>query len=336
MSSPKALHRCRPIKRLRVVIPVFNEAETLKSLLQELSDALSDYDFSVLFVDDGSTDDTLNQLQSLRSAGSSVDYVSLSRNFGKEAALVAGFAQCPDDFDALVTMDGDGQHPPLVIPEMITAAERADTDLVIGVRSNSCYQSALTRKMRTSFYFVFNALSRTKLRSGIGDFNLYRPVAVEAMRSIQEHDLFLKGMVSWIGFTPVFVEHEVRLKSGRKTRWTAKSLMKLTTDAFMSFTDWPLRVWSLIGAGLAMVSFIYLAATLVQTIFFGNPVSGYPSLIMTILGLGGIQLLSIGIIGNYVGRTYMEAKQRPRYIIRDTSIPTGATSKDISNVLRNQ
>jgi polyisoprenyl-phosphate glycosyltransferase len=327
MSSPSAATRCRPIRRVQVVIPVLNEAENIGPLIRELSDALSNWAFSLLIIDDGSTDGTLKELQALRGAGLPVDYVSLSRNFGKEAALMAGFMECPDNFDALVTMDGDGQHPPLAVAEMIMAAERAAADLVIGVRANYNYQSAVSRQMRRAFYTVFNALSETKLPYGIGDFNLYRPVAVEAVRSFQEYDLFLRGLVAWIGFNPVFVEHEVKVQAGRTSRWTFRRLLKLTADGLMSFTDWPLRVWSLVGAALATMSFLYLAATLIQTLLFGNPVQGYPTVIITILGLGGLQLLSIGVLGGYIGRTYVEAKQRPRYVIRESSFRTSSASR---------
>jgi hypothetical protein len=217
-------------------------------------------------------------------------------------------------------MDGDGQHPTTAIPEMILAAERADADLVIGIRADYSYQSAPSRLMRRAFYKLFNALSQTKLPYGIGDFNLYRPIAADAIRSLRENDLFLKGLVAWIGFDPVYVKYKVRNSStDRPTRWSLRKLLNLAISGLTSFTDWPLRVWSLFGTILALSSFVYLAATLVQTLFYGNKVEGYPSLIMSLLGLGGIQLLSIGVLGNYLGRTYMQSKQRPRYIIQETS-----------------
>jgi glycosyltransferase involved in cell wall biosynthesis len=323
-------HRKRPIRRLQVVIPVFNEAENVDPLVRELADKLSRFDLSILFVDDGSTDGTLVALQTLRQAGLPVDYISLSRNFGKEAALMAGFMLSPDGFDALATMDGDGQHPPEAIAEMVSAAERADAELVIGIRDHGNDHLNPSQQIRRAFYALFNAFSQTKLPHGIGDFNLYRPAAAEAIRSLNEYDLFLKGLVAWIGFDPIFVKHEVRVRTTPGTRWTLRKLLKLTANGLLSFTDWPLRVWSLIGAVLALVSFTYLAVTLVQALVFGSDVKGYPSMIMTILGLGGLQLLSVGILGAYIGRMYMEGKQRPRYIVRESSLHASLASHDMS------
>lgn len=312
----------RPIRRLQVVIPVLNEAGNISSLVRELADEVGNIDLSILFVDDGSEDATVAELRALKEAGSPVEYIRLSRNFGKEAALFAGLKMSPQGFDALVTMDGDHQHPPKAVVEMVAAAETADADLVIGLRRRRRDQWSARREARRAFYLVFNFLSRTKLPDGIGDFNLYRPAAVEAITSLGEYDLFLKGLVAWIGFNPVFVEYDVQSRSAHATRWSAGKLAKLTVDGLLSFTEWPLRVWSLIGAMLAACSFAYLFVTFLHTLLFGSDVKGYPSLIMTILGLGGLQLLSVGILGEYIGRTYMETKRRPRYLIRESSLQT--------------
>jgi glycosyltransferase involved in cell wall biosynthesis len=324
----EAEQRRRPIRRLQIVIPVMNEAETVDALVRELTDTLSVFDLSILFVDDGSADTTLAELHALKSIGLPVDYVSLSRNFGKEAALMCGLMLAPDGFDALVTMDGDGQHPPKIILEMVEAAEQGNADLVIGVRNDRNDQHFFNRYSRRAFYAVFNALSKIQLPHGIGDFNLYRPTSVDAIRSLNECDLFLKGLVAWIGFDPAFVKYEVRLRSANATRWSFRDLLRLSVTGIMSFTDWPLRVWSLVGTFLAMISFSYLAVTLVQTLWFGSDVKGYPSLIMAILGLGGLQLLSVGILGGYLGRLYMESKQRPRYIVRESSLNANLRARE--------
>ena len=318
--TSKGEWRRRPIRRLQVVIPVMNEAGTIETLARELTETLSRFELSILFVDDGSTDTMLAELQNLKSDGLPIDYVSLSRNFGKEAALMCGLTLAPDGFDALVTMDGDGQHPPHVIIEMVEAAEKADADLVIGIRNDRNDQHFFSRHSRRAFYAVFNSLSQIKLPDGIGDFNLYRPASIDAIRSLNEFDLFLKGLVAWIGFSPTFVKYDVRLRAANTTHWSFRNLLRLSATGIMSFTDWPLRVWSLIGTLLAMISFSYLGVTMVQTLWFGSDVKGYPSLIMAILGLGGLQLLSVGILGGYLGRLYMESKQRPRYIVRKSSL----------------
>lgn len=326
----KTGRRQRNIRRLHIVIPVCNESANIGPLVRELVAKLSGLDLSILFVDDGSTDETLAELQTLRQARLPVDYISFSRNFGKEAALMAGFMLCPDGFDALVTMDGDGQHPPQAISEMVSAAEQADAELVIGIRDQHNDQNLLSRQLRRGFYVLFNAFSQTTLPYGIGDFNLYRPAAAKAIRSLHESDLFLKGLVAWIGFNPILVSYEVRVRANQGTRWTFRKLLKLTANGLLSFTDWPLRVWSLIGAILAIVSFAYLTVTLIQVLIFGSAVKGYPSLIMTILGLGGLQLLSVGILGAYIGRTYMEGKQRPRYIVKESSLEASLAPQNIS------
>lgn len=318
--GPDRAGSARPIRRLQIVVPGLNEGGNVASLARELTGALDTLDLSILFVDDGSNDATLEELRALRQSGFPVEYISLSRNFGKEAALFAGIKMSSEGFDALVTMDGDLQHPPSTIVEMVTAAEGADADLVVGVRRYRRDGWSARTEVRRAFYTLFNLLSQTKLPDGIGDFNLYRPAAIEAIRALGENDLFLKGLVAWIGFNPIFVEYDVRPRSTHVTRWSLRKLAKLTADGLLSFTAWPLRVWSVIGAMLATSSFAYLLITLVQTLLWGSDVKGYPSLIMTILGLGGLQLLSIGILGEYIGRTYMEAKRRPRYIVRESSL----------------
>lgn len=302
--------------RLSVLIPVFNEAATLPELLRRLPDVLDPLGepWEVVFVDDGSSDGTLEQLREAHAGDKRFRAISLSRNFGKEIATAAGLRYVSGD--AVVMMDADLQHPPEVLATFVERW-REGYNVVYGQRVDRKTDSALRRLLSKLFYRIYNALVDTDIPEGAGDFRLLDRRAIDTMNSIGETSRFNKGLYSWIGFKSIGVPFTVIERKHGTSRWRFTELLAFGIDGLTSFTTIPLRVWSLLGVIISMLALVYAGVFLLRTLFFGVDVPGFPSLIISVMFFSGIQLISLGVLGQYIGRVYEEVKARPLFIVAE-------------------
>jgi polyisoprenyl-phosphate glycosyltransferase len=300
---------------LSIVIPFYNEGANIAALFARLTPVLDGLGMAweVVCVNDGSRDDTIDRLLAIRAEDARIKVVDLSRNFGKEPALSAGLAHARGD--AVVPMDADLQHPPERLGEMI-ARWREGYDVVVAVRDHRVGQSFRHRMFAHAFYWVFDHLSEVRLPREVGDFRLMDRRVVDTINRMPERTRFMKGIFAWVGFRQTSVVYEQGERVGGDTKWSFKNLLRLSIDGLTAFSTFPLRVWSVVGLVISGFAFFYIVIRLLRTLFYGIDVPGYESLLMTILFLGGIQLITLGIIGDYLGRVFNEVKGRPLYIVR--------------------
>jgi polyisoprenyl-phosphate glycosyltransferase len=304
-------------RSITVVIPVLNEVRGLAPLEQRLRDALDRLKrtWDVVFVDDGSTDATLEALRALHARDPRFKAVSFSRNFGKEIAVAAGLRFATGD--AAVVMDGDLQHPPELIAEFVAHWD-GGFDIVYGQRSDRQTDKAIHRWSARAFYGLFRAVSGTELPDGAGDFRLIDRKALDVFNRIGERARFNKGLYAWIGFKSIGVPYDVQSRSAGQSRWRPRQLLRFALDGLASFTTIPLRVWSYLGLLVAACAFVYTLIILVTTLIYGTDVPGFPTLIVSVMFFAGVQLISLGVIGEYLGRVYEEVKGRPLFIVAET------------------
>lgn len=309
----------RPL--LTAVIPCHNEAEVLPLLHARLGAALDqlDADGRILYVDDGSTDGTTGALLALATADPRVGVIVLSRNFGKEAALTAGLDHAVGD--AVVVLDADLQDPPELIPELF-ARFREGHDVVYGVRRSRAGESWLKRATASAFYRTIGRLSRTPVPADTGDFRLLSRRALDALKGLRERHRFMKGLFGWVGFRQIGVPYDRAPRAAGRTKWNYWKLWNFALEGITSFSAAPLKVATYVGVLTALAAFAYGVWIVVKTLLWGDPVAGYPSLMTVILFLGGIQLIALGLIGEYLGRLYEESKQRPLYLV-DRAVAAG-------------
>ena len=307
---------------LSVVIPVYNEKPVLPLLRQRLLKVLEPLSISyeVVLVDDGSRDGTGEYLLELAREWPQVRAVRLSRNFGKEAALSAGLAQATGQ--AIVVLDADLQDPPELIPQMLEHW-RNGIDVVAMKRRSRAGESAAKRFSAFLFYRLLNRLSDFPIPEDTGDFRLMSRRALDALLQLPERNRYMKGLFAWVGFPTLILEYDREPRAAGNSKWGFLSLLSLAFEGITSFSIGPLR-WT-IGLGLftALLGGLFGAWIVIKTLLFGEPVRGYPSMIAIVTFLGGVQLLSVGILGEYVGKTYVETKQRPLYLIRDITPAPG-------------
>ena len=303
-----------------ILIPCFNEEKSIPLLYDNIIGVIEhykDFDWEFLFINDGSTDDTLNIIKSLNVNDKRVKYLDLSRNFGKEAAMLAGI-----DFatgDAVIIMDADLQHPPSLIPEMLKQWKNGYDD-VYAKRITRGKESILRKKLSKIFYKTLNNDSGLDMLPNVGDFRLLDRKCVEALKKIRETERYTKGIFSWIGFKKKeLLFHQEERKVGSSSMCYPK-LIKLAINGYISNTTFPLRLATLIGFIVSVLAFIYLIFILIRTLLYGDVVRGFPTLIIIILFLGGVQLISLGIIGEYIAQITHESKNRPVYFIQDKNI----------------
>ena len=304
------------MKKVSILIPCFNEEKSLPMLYPELAklmDAHAAYEWELMFVNDGSADGTIDVLKQLRQQDSRVNYVDLSRNFGKEAAMLAGFDYVTGD--CMVIIDADLQHPPTLIPEMIKHWE-AGFDDVYAKRRTRGRESWLRRRLSLLFYKLLQSSSRFEVLQNVGDFRLLDRKCINALKKMRESERYTKGMYSWIGFRKKELEFDQGDRLAGESSWNYRRLISLALDGITSFSSMPLRISTIVGFMVSMCAFLYMIYVFVKALIWGDPVQGYPTLVILILFLGGIQLLSLGIIGEYIGRIYNETKNRPDYIVR--------------------
>lgn len=305
---------------ISLIVPCYNEAAALPFLYRELCDVttkLSDYDFEFLLVNDGSKDDTLAVIKDLAEKDDRIVYLSFARNFGKEAAMYAGFCNAKGDYIAV--LDADMQHPPSLIPEMVEILNSGEYDCVAARRESRDGEPKIRSMFSRLFYYIINKISDVNIASGACDFRLMKKQMVEAIVKMSEYNRFSKGIFGWVGFKTHWLPYKNVERIAGNTTWSFWSLFKYSLDGFINFSQAPLQVASVGGIFLTLVSFIMVVFLAVRKIIFGDPVAGWASTICVIIFIGGIQLFCLGIMGQYIAKIYLETKNRPHYIVSETN-----------------
>lgn len=306
--------------KVTLIVPVFNEQDAIKIFYHSVRswEWPVDIDVDIIFVNDGSTDNTEIFVKELVKSDSQVNLISFSRNFGKEAALMAGLEYA--DGDAVIPIDVDLQDPIDVIPLLIEKW-RKGADVVLAKRISRSSDNFLKRETAKLFYIFHNKISQSKIEENVGDFRLMSRHVVDAILQLPERNLFMKGVLSWVGFSTEIVEYDRAPRSAGISKFSGWKLWKLAVEGITSFSTLPLQIWTYLGLVIASLSIFYSLWMVVDKIIWGNPIPGYPSLMSAILFLGGVQLVGIGVLGEYIGRIYIETKQRPRYLVRYATKP---------------
>ena len=309
-------HTPQPNELLTVVVAAYNEQDALPLLHARLRPVLDGLGLPtrVLYVDDGSSDDTWAVLQQLAAADSRVSVLQLSRNFGKERALTAGLDRVTEG--AALVLDADGQDPPELIPDFVARWREGD-DMVYGTRLAREGESWLKRASAAAFYRVMNYLSRTPIPRDTGDFRLLSRRALDALAQLRERGRFMKGLFAWVGYQQSALPYRREPRLAGRSKFDYWKLWNFALDGITGFSTVPLRTATYLGVLTALVAFGFGAWTIVKTLFWGEAVRGYPTLITVVLLLGGVQLIALGVIGEYLGRLYDESKQRPLYLVAD-------------------
>lgn len=308
------------MKKISLVIPCYNEEDSLKYLYKELervADEMPYFDFEYVFVDDGSKDKTLEHLKELSAYDSKVTYISFSRNFGKEAAMYAGLCNATGDYVAI--MDADLQDPPSLLPEMVTYLESGEYDSVATRRVSRKGEPKIRSFFARRFYKLINRWSDADVADGARDFRLMTRDMVQAIVSMGERNRFSKGIFGWIGYRTKWVEYENEERVAGESKWSFWGLFKYSIDGIVNFTNAPLQIASVFGIVFTIIAFIAIIFIMIRKFIWGDPVSGWPSLVCIIVFLSGIQMFCIGIIGQYLSKTYVEVKERPHYIISESN-----------------
>ena len=306
--------------KVSIVVPMYNEQESLEILYQELNrvtDTIKDYEFEYLFVNDGSKDNTLQEIQRLATADDRVRYVSFSRNFGKEAALYAGLSNADGDY--IATMDADLQDPPSLLPQMLAMIESQDCDNVATRRVNRKGEPPIRSFFARCFYKLMRRLSNIDIADGARDYRLMSRAMVDSILSVSEYNRFSKGIFAWVGYETRWLEFENVERSAGETKWSFWKLVRYSIDGIINFSNTPLQISSYLGMILTIVSFIAIIVEVIRALVFGDPVAGWPSLVCINTFIGGIELFCMGIMGQYIAKTYMEVKHRPHYIVKESN-----------------
>jgi polyisoprenyl-phosphate glycosyltransferase len=309
------LRNSRPL--LSVVIPLYNESGSLEALHARLTAVIAQLPVSgheIVFVDDGSRDTTFAEASALCALDPTLRAIRFARNFGKEAAMAAGLRAARGDI--VVLMDGDLQHPPELIPEMVARWQQG-AKMVTAVRRSRDTDPWLRRQLSRGFYGLFKRVSEVALAEGGGDFRLFDRAVVDAINSLPERTRFMKGITSWVGFRQEEIDFEPAERAAGASAWSLLRLLRYAIDGLSAFSTLPLRVWSLIGMVISALSVLYGGFLVVRTAIFGIDVPGYASIIVSVLFLSGIQLISLGVLGEYVGRIFTEVKGRPLYLVAE-------------------
>ena len=304
--------------KLSLVIPAYNEEETIQIFYKEMQSIISDMtniDVEYLFVDDGSGDNTLEVLRDLNKNDSSVHYISFSRNFGKEAAIYAGLEKVTGDYVAI--LDADLQDPPALIPEMLRIVMEEGYDCVGTRRINRKGEPPIRSCFARLFYKVINKLSKTEIVDGARDFQLMNRKVVKAVLSMGEYNRFSKGIFGWVGFKKKWLEYENVERAAGESKWSFFGLLVYALNGIVAFSTAPLVISSILGILFCLAAFVFIVVIVVRTLVFGDPTAGWPSMICILLLVSGVQLLCIGILGQYVAKTYLETKRRPLYLIQE-------------------
>lgn len=306
---------------ISLIVPCYNEEEVLPYFYQafcELANNLKEYDLEVIFVNDGSKDRTIEIVKEFAAKDSRVKYISFSRNFGKEAAIYAGFEHASGDYIAM--LDADLQDPPELLPEMLKAIKEEGYDSAATRRVTRKGEPPIRSFFARCFYKLMNRISSTEIMDGARDYRLMTRQFMDAILDMKEYNRFSKGIFGWVGFETKWIEFENVERRAGETKWSFWKLLLYSIEGIIGFSTAPLALASVMGIFFCALAFIFLIVILVKTLCFGDPVSGWPSMTCIILLLGGIQLFSIGILGMYLSKTYLETKKRPIYICKETNV----------------
>ena len=304
------------MKTITILLPAYNEAESfpsIKECMKTVIDNNQEYDWEFLFVNDGSTDQTLQLMKDLNAQDNRYHYIDLSRNYGKEIAIMAGLDYVKSD--AVIIMDADMQHPVSVIPEMLKHWEEGYDDIYAQRQTSN--ESWLKQKTSKLYYKILQKSTNIPIQKDTGDFRLLDRKCIDALKEMRETDRNNKGMFSWIGFQKKGIFYQQNERRYGKTKWSYYKLLNIALTGITSFTTTPLRFASIFGIIVSLLAFLYLIYIIFKTLIIGDPVQGYPTLMVTILFLGGIQLIALGIIGEYLSHIFNETKKRPGYFIRE-------------------
>lgn len=305
------------MKKISILVPAYNEEAVLEPLYQRLGKLANDnkaYDFEFLFVNDGSRDTTLDIIKGYAAKDDRISYVNLSRNFGKEIAMIAGLDHITGD--ATVIIDADLQDPPELIPQMIKLWEEGYDD-VFAKRNSRDGETWFKKASSKLYYRLLQRATHIEIQQDTGDFRLLDRRCVEALTQIRESQRYTKGMFSWIGYKKKEISYDRDQRLAGETKWNYPKLINFAIDGLTSFTTAPLRLSTIMGSLVSLAAFVYIIYLVVRTMFFGIDLAGYPSMMAVILFLGGVQLLSLGVIGEYIGRIFNETKQRPLYFTEE-------------------
>lgn len=308
------------MKKVTLIVPCYNEAEALPLFQEQLNTVihtLDSYRFEILLINDGSTDDTLSVMKKICNADESYKYISFSRNFGKEAAMYAGF--CNSDGDYTAVMDADMQDPPSLLPEMLVCLETEDYDSVATRRVSRKGEPPIRSFFARKFYRLINKISDADVVDGARDFRLMKKEMVDSIVAMCEYNRFSKGIFGWIGFKTKWIEYENVSRIAGETSWSFWGLLKYAIDGIINFSETPMSIASGLGMFLTFVSFVMIIFIIIRKAVFGDPVAGWPSLVCIILFISGLQFLCMGIMGKYMAKTYLEVKNRPHYIVAETN-----------------
>lgn len=312
---------------VELVVPCYNESEVLGLFYDEVkrvTNQIAGYDFGFIFVNDGSKDSTLDILRELSQKDKSVKYISFSRNFGKESAMYAGLKYSQADFVGI--LDADLQHSPDLIPEMLNALE-SGYDVAAARRCDRNGEAKIKSKFSDFFYKVINKISDVEIENGAQDFRIMKRKVVDALLSMPEYNRFSKGLFSWVGFNTKWFEHENRERAAGKTKWSFMKLTHYAIDGIIGFSTAPLKLALYVGSLTSIVGFIYAVYIVIKTLILGSDTPGFPSIMCILLILGGLILLSLGIIGEYLARLYLEVKNRPIFLINETNLEVNDNGK---------
>lgn len=302
------------------IVPCFNEEEVIPLYYEEMQKVRKQeegkIDFEIIFIDDGSKDKTLEVIKKLSEQDECIHYVSFSRNFGKEAAMYAGFEHANGEY--VVTMDVDLQDPPHLIPEMIRCIEEEGYDSVATRRVTRKGEPPIRSFFARRFYGLINKVSDADIVDGARDFRMMKRDMVNAILSMPEYNRFTKGIFGWVGFKTKWIEFENVERAAGETKWSFWKLFRYALEGIIAFSTVPLTIVSLIGVIVCIIAFLFLLFVVIRAVIFGDPVAGWPSLICVISFLSGIQLLGIGVVGMYLSKTYLETKKRPIYIKKES------------------
>ena len=304
------------MKLIDIIVPCYNEEESVKLFYDEITKTFNnmnkEIDYKIIFIDDGSIDNTLDNMKKLSDSDSKVKYISFSRNFGKESALYAGLSNSHGDY--AVIMDVDLQDPPSLLPEMIDTIKNSDYDIVATRRTTRVGEPPIRSFFARMFYKIINKVSELKLVDGARDYRIMTRQSVDALLELKEYNRFSKGLFNWIGFNTKWISYENIERTTGETSWSFWGLFRYSIEGIVAFTTAPLTISTLLGITFSIIAFLIIIILLIRHFLFSDPVQGWTSTICIILLLGGIQLLSIGILGKYLEKTYTEIKNRPIYI----------------------
>ncbi|MEY4039117.1 MAG: hypothetical protein RIR67_1429 [Bacteroidota bacterium] len=307
-------------KNITIVIPSYNEESNIEKLLSSLNEVIVslNYNFKILFVDDGSRDGTIVKLKDLARNQDNLFYIELSRNFGHQNALKAGIDYAKLNSDAVISMDGDLQHPPALIPELIARWEEG-YDVVYTVRAETESLSYFKNKTSKWFYSLMNKLSEIKFEPGTADFRLIDKRVAEVFSDFTENELFIRGIINWVGFSQFAVDYMPQERYSGKSKYTLSKMIRFAIQGITSFSTRPLYFAVFLGLGLSIFSIVFFSIYVVYSLYFGHPISGWASVITAIVFFGCLNLIVLGIIGIYIGKLFMQSKGRPNYLVKNTN-----------------